>query len=44
MARKGGVPAERVINALDLPSFRAYLAARSECNGFQTVGLKMKFD
>ena len=38
MARKGGVPAKRVINALDLPSFRAYLAARNECNGFQTVG------
>ena len=44
MARKGGVPAERVINALDLPRFRAYLAARSECNGFQTVGLKMELD
>jgi DNA polymerase (family X) len=29
MARKGGVPAERVINTLDLPSFRAYLEARA---------------
>ena len=44
IARKGGVPAERVINALDLPSFRAYLAARTKCNGFQTGGSKMELD
>jgi DNA polymerase (family X) len=28
MARKGGVPSDRVLNALDLASFRAYLEAR----------------
>jgi DNA polymerase (family 10) len=28
IARKGGVPAERVINTLDLPSFRSHLEAR----------------
>jgi DNA polymerase (family X) len=28
MARKGGVPLARVLNALDLCSFRAYLADR----------------
>ena len=28
MARKGGVPSERVLNALDHASFRAYLEAR----------------
>jgi DNA polymerase (family 10) len=28
MARKGGVPSERVLNALDLPSFRNYLESR----------------
>jgi DNA polymerase (family X) len=30
MARKGGVPAERILNALDLPSFRAYVQARKD--------------
>jgi DNA polymerase (family X) len=29
MARKGGVPPERVINTMDLQSFRAYLQARN---------------
>jgi DNA polymerase (family 10) len=29
MARKGGVPPDRVLNALDLASFRAHLEARS---------------
>jgi DNA polymerase (family 10) len=29
MARKGGVPRNRVIKALDLPSFRAHLEARN---------------
>jgi hypothetical protein len=28
MARKGGVPRERVLNALDLSSFREYLRTR----------------
>jgi DNA polymerase (family X) len=28
MARKGGVPAERILNCLPLPEFTAYLAAR----------------
>jgi DNA polymerase (family 10) len=28
MARKGGIPAERVLNSLELSSFRAYLADR----------------
>ena len=28
MARKGGVPSHRVLNGLDLASFRAYLEAR----------------
>jgi DNA polymerase (family 10) len=28
MARKGGVPKERVLNALSLAQFRAHLAAR----------------
>jgi DNA polymerase (family 10) len=28
MARKGGVPKERVLNALDLPQFSAHLEAR----------------
>lgn len=30
MARKGGVPKERVLNALDPPQFRAHLDARKE--------------
>jgi DNA polymerase (family 10) len=30
MARKGGVPRERVLNALELAQFRAHLAARKE--------------
>jgi DNA polymerase (family X) len=30
MARKGGVPTERILNALDLPSFRAYVQARKD--------------
>ena len=28
MARKGGIPSNRVLNALDLPSFREYLQSR----------------
>jgi hypothetical protein len=30
MARKGGVPKARVLNALDLPQFRAHLKARKD--------------
>jgi DNA polymerase (family 10) len=30
MARKGGVPKERVLNALELPEFRAHLEARKK--------------
>jgi len=29
MARKGGVPPERVLNCLTLPAFKAHLAAKS---------------
>jgi DNA polymerase (family 10) len=30
MARKGGVPPDRILNTLDLPDFGAYLAARKD--------------
>jgi DNA polymerase (family 10) len=33
MARKGGVPPERVLNALNLPAFRKYLHARADQTG-----------
>jgi DNA polymerase (family 10) len=33
MARKGGVPRERVLNALDLSSFREYLRTRKKMCG-----------
>jgi DNA polymerase (family 10) len=38
MARKGGVSSDRVLNALDLASFRAYLQARKDSNLRTSLG------
>jgi DNA polymerase (family 10) len=38
MARKGGVPSDRVLNALDLASFRAYLGTRKGSNLRTSLG------
>jgi DNA polymerase (family 10) len=38
MARKGGVPKERVLNCLDLPRFAAHLRQRSAANAMTRQG------